>query len=190
VHAAQLSVAAVSARVLASDHQLLSLLSTAKKLVSPPYIDEKSTCLALDYKEKGVVFTALFYSATAMAALAAEFDLGSKALDSAFSLVGNLSGVRSFQEHEKKSFSEIVSKLQTLGHKDIQTDVSGASYVGKVIESSDLHVAQSIGRGGVVIHGLHCLDKVVGKGDAMTVKVENGRGRVSNVAQGSNAIGR
>lgn len=168
-----------------------------RDLVTQPYVDAESGCIAVDYKENGIVYSALFRSATEMASLANEFDLGAKAV-----ALGQLleSGV-----HGKLPESEIVNRarikgesseldlrmdLKQMGHQDVSYSADGASYVGKVVAQSALHVAQHIGRGAVVIHDLRTLDKAAGVGDLLTVKFDKDRGQVTDMVKAEKDLGR
>lgn len=162
--------------------------------VRPPYIDTKAWCLAIDYKEAGVTYTALFESAGAMDRLSHEFKLDAKSLDSAKSLEAdlrlNLSPMQAAKLHEvaqKTSLTEVQSDLAKQGYKTdaIQTKgVDGQTYSGRVVSASGaLHVAMDVGRGKAVIFDVRDLDKAVTQGDKLTVKMVESRGRVTEVVK-------
>lgn len=169
----------------------------SRELVASPYLDKKSGCLAIGYKEHGVEYSALFSSAGEMASLAKNFDLGPNAIAKARALEASSRGKSSVSEvadrddwKERSSDTDLRADLVAMGHADIQQRVNGSSYVGKVVAERPLHVAQHIGRGTVVIHDLRTLDKVPAVGDTLTVKYENGRGRVTDMAKADKDMGR
>lgn len=53
-----------------------------------------------------------------------------------------------------------------------------------------MHVAQSTGSGGTVVHELRTLDKIAMAKDCMSVKYQNGRGRVTEMTLEKDEQGR
>lgn len=177
----------------------VALPAPKRELLTRPYIDEKSGCLAVDYKEKGMTFTALFRNAQEMSALAGEFDLGAKAvafsrtLEVGAGLGSSVFGDAASQRvNDANAIHDLKVQVSGLGrgYSVLNESGDGVSYIGKVIAGNSTHVAQSCGRDGVVIHDLRKLDKVVGVGDNMTVKFEGGRGRVTNTERSGVNLGR
>lgn len=171
--------------------------ATKRELVKAPYIDAKSGCLAVDYKEHGVVYSALFKSAAEMGLLANEFDLGAKAIaDSKALQVGRWGGSTAAEVEvlseveEQASEAELFAELDRLGHQDLQDAAEGISYVGKVVATSRLHVAQHIGRGVVVVHDLRALDKAAALGDLLTVRFDSARGQVTDMVKSDKDLAR
>jgi hypothetical protein len=152
--------------------------------VGVPYMDSASGCIAADYTENGVVYSALFGSAAEMTSLAREFDLGAKALS-----VGGLLATPG-PDHALASATGLRLELNRLGHHDIASSDKVGCYSGKIVAESALHVAQHIGRGAVVVHDLRKIDKVASVGDNLTVKFEAGRGRVSHMEKGAKSLAR
>ena len=168
-----------------------------RELVKAPYVDARSGCLAVDYKEGGVVYSALFRNAREMMSLANEFDLGAKAIAASKALeVGRWGGstvaeIEVLSElEENTSEAALFAELERLGHQDLQDAAEGVSYFGKVVATAPLHVAQHIGRGVVVIHDLRSLDKAAALGDLLTVKFDKGRGQVTDMVKADKDLGR
>ena len=168
-----------------------------RELVKTPYVDAKSGCLAVDYKEGGVVYSALFRNAREMMSVANQFDLGAKAIAASQALEASRWGGSTVAEievlnqvEERVSESELFADLERLGYQDIQQQLDGVSYLGKVVAMSPLHVAQHIGRGTVVIHDLRALDKAAALGDVLTVKFDKGRGLVTDMVKADKDLGR
>lgn len=159
-----------------------------RELVKPPYVDIASGCLAVDYREGGVVYSALFRNAAEMASLASEFDLGSKAVAMGKALEdGRRSNTAEPDVAEWKSQAsetELRAALKTNGFENYQpSKIDGRSYVGKIVAVSAFHVAQDVGRRVVVIHDTRSLDKAAALGDSLSVKFEGGRGRVTDMVK-------
>jgi len=149
-----------------------------REVVGLPYIESESRCLAIDYTENGVQHSALFGSLQAMQGCAKDFSLSAAMLSEAVKLEGGR-GVTVSDIAESKA--AIGLQLHELGVSSASGAVDGKMYVGKVIAETNLHVAQDVGRGEVVVHDLRNLDKVVCKGERMTAKYQNGRGQVAEV---------
>lgn len=152
-----------------------------RELISDVYIDDKSGCLAVDYKEKGGEYSVLFENSSAMIAYANDFGLSS----------ANLSWGKALESESRqvtvkdadKSVQDLSVKLRHQG-MDMLPMEKNRAYFGKIVAESSLHVAQDIGRGVVVVHDKRELDKVAIEGDRLTVKYENdGRGRVTDMVK-------
>ena len=158
-----------------------------RELVGAPYIEEESRCLAIDYKENGMKHSALFGSLQAMQGCAKEYGLSANLLAHAAKLESGR-GVTVGDLAESKA--ELGLKLRQLGVNSASGAVDGKTYAGKIIAETNLHVAQDIGRGEVVVHDLRDLDKVVSKGERMTAKYQNGRGQVAEVERDGAGLSR
>lgn len=167
----------------------------SRKLVKPPYIDAHSGCLAVDYEEHDVVYSALFENAAAMASLSGEFDLGTKALAMAHDLESKMekpAALSSLSDRaEKESVANLRKNLMRDGYEAIEnTTGEDRLYMGKIVATSDLHVAQDIGRRNIVIHDKRDLDKAPSVDDRLTVKYKGGRGVVTDMVKSSKDLGR
>lgn len=174
-------------------------ITPIRELVKAPHLDEKSGCLAIEYKERGAVFTALFKDAKTLASLAKEFGLGTKAISQAQSVESRLkSGLSSEHiamlnnQNTQSSLNDIHSDLKRAGFVQFSPSAEeGRTYLGKVVGVSALHVAQDIGRRVVIIHDARSLDKAVEIGDMLDVKFKDGRGKVSkDIDKSANGLGR
>lgn len=169
---------------------------TPKRTLSrPPFIDGTSGCLAVDYNENNVVYTAIFASATEMASLAAEFDLGAKAIAGAFTLEEEQRRDRPLTVDSKRNAVEsetmLRGKLAGLGYRDPEPSAStNKQYAGRIVAVSTMHVAQDTGRRQVVIHDIRNLDKAPQVGDQLTIKFSEGRGRVTDMVKAGQDLGR
>lgn len=167
----------------------------ARELVKMPYIDIDSGCLAVDYKENSLVYSAIFRDSKEMAALANEFGINQDAVAAGKKLENEVLGNTNTPDVEKWSMQEskadLLVKLSAQGYENFKpSGVDGRTYTGKVVEVSSLHVAQDIGRRVIVIHDARDLDKITSKGESMTVKFSNGRGKVDDMVKSSHSIGR
>ena len=166
-----------------------------RSLLKPPYVDSDSRCIAVDYKENAVAYTALFRSAQEMALVAGEFGLSEMHITIGKELEAK--GVSNTLDSDKSKLKVQTSeeamrtKLKANGYENFKdSSLDGQTYVGKVVEVSSLHVAQDVGRRVVAIHDVRTLDKLPMKGDSMAVKFSNGRGRVDDLVKGSQDLGR
>lgn len=166
-----------------------------RELLKPPYVDSVSRCLAVDYKENAVVYTALFRSAQEMAQVAGEFGLGEA--DIAIGKKLENAGVSNTLDSDisklkmQKSEDALLEKLKARGYDNVKASgVEGQLYAGKVVETSRLHVAQNIGRNVVVVHDIRALNKLPENGDSMVLKFLNGRGRVNSLVKDGQDLGR
>lgn len=168
-----------------------------RELVRPPYIDAHSGCLAIDYKEEGVQYSALFGSARVMASLAHEFGLGAKAVAMAESLEMGVGKQNSLAQAGGDKVlnanleSALRADLKQQGFEKFDaSNIDGRYYMGKIVAVGPLHVAQDLGRGVVAIHDTRTLDKVAALGDRLTVKYQEGRGQVTDMVKSSKDLGR
>lgn len=166
-----------------------------RKLVKPPYVDLNSGCLAIDYEEHDVVYSALFGSAKTMASLSKEFDLGAKAIGMAHALEADMAKPGAFaslvNRAEMESEDKLRKGLKYQGYESIEkSGVDGRQYMGKIVAASKLYVAQDIGRRVVVIHDTRTLDKSPAVGDRLTVKFKDGRGQVTDMVKAGKDLGR
>lgn len=178
--------------------QAMDARAASPKVVVPPpervlasdvYVDAASGCLAVDYKERGVVYSALFRNADEMGVIADEFGLGAKEITAAGILEGQMADRPRVNAQEASEMS-LRANVAGMGYEGIQEPVDGRLYIGKVIAVSGLHVAQDIGRRAAVIHDLRALDKVPAVGDNLTVKFDFGRGKVTDMGQKGKDLGR
>lgn len=175
-----------------------AVLPPARTLLIPPYIDEPSGCLAVDYEELGMTYTALFDSAEKMGELSAEFGLGAKAIAEAFKLEAHMKETlqaglaQSRLENDfKQSELDIRRDLTAAGYAF--PEKSGAvdrQYFGPVVAVTSMHVAQDIGRRKVVIHDARALDKLPAVGDKLNVHFKDGRGIVADMVKSGKDLGR
>lgn len=146
-------------------------------LASDVYLDKESGCLAVDYKENGVPFSVMFRGAKDLESMAGEFGLGqveigrARALETQARIITDKEVDESFQDLD-------VTIRRKLGLKDYEAPDEGKSYVGKVVGKSDLHIAQDVGRGVIVVHDLRELDKIPPGDVSVAIKYKNGRGQV------------
>ena len=168
-----------------------------RDLVTHPYLDALSGCLAVDYRENGIVYSAMFGSSAVLASLASEFGMGAADVNLAAALesgeLANLSvsGVQNVQQtKDELSELDLRAALKTMGHLDVRRPVSGQSFSGKVVAVAALHVAVHIGRGAIVICDLRSLDKTAAKGDSIAVKYDGVRGRVTSMEKAAGGVGR
>lgn len=160
-----------------------------RTLASNVYVDESSGCLAVDYKENGVVYSALFRSAEEMATIAQEFGLGARAIAVGRALEAEM--VERPRLDARASEAGLRSDLAGMGYDKFQeSSVDGRTYHGKIVAVGALHAAQDVGRGVIAIHDLRELDKTATVGDSMTVKFEGGRGKVADMVKAGKDLGR
>ena len=181
--------------------------------LGPPYIDDKSGCLALDYVEENVTYTTLFESAQAMADRAAQFGLGAKFVGEGFRLEETMlemsrmahekhaplvesamEGVAiaestdhwvqiDSERDEKDSEIDIRAQLSVLGFAFPQKPEGERQYMGPIVAASPLHVAQDVGRRQIVIHDVRNLDKVPAVGDRLNIRAKDGKGVVTDMVK-------
>lgn len=154
------------------------LAPVAKRDIVEIYIEKESGCLALDYKENGAVYSALFKDAQAMEACAKEFGLASAAIAAAKALD---MGRREFKAvDEENSLAELAEKIKSVpGAQHVEDAAVNRIYTGRIVAESGLHVAQNTGQWVVVVHDLRKLDKVPKTGDFLTAKYKNDRAQVN-----------
>lgn len=165
--------------------------------VSKPYIDETSKCLAIDYEENEVVYTALFENAQAMASLSREFNLGAKAIAEAHRLEGlqaeheGLTQEPDVEQALRESALDMRAELKDQGFAFPEN--SGAQdrhYMGPVVAVTSMHVAQDIGRRQIVVHDIRSLDKAPDVGDRLNIQFKAGRGVVTDMVKAGKDLGR
>lgn len=159
-----------------------------KEKVGEVYLEETSGCIGIDYRESGVTYSALFASANALEKLSAEFSLSERDVLQGRFIESQAGGVS--KDAVLKSELALRASLQQLGYSDVRVAGGDQTYLGKVVADSSAHLAQDIGRKVAVIHDLRNLDKVALRGDELTVKYENDRGRVSRIDRESQGVGR
>lgn len=161
-----------------------------RELASEVYVEAESGCLAIDYLEDGVKYSALFGSAQVLESMAKEFGMGAKEIAAGKALDSGLIGAiaKAVKTSELRLRANLAQQ-PNLKINQVQYPVDGQSYVGKIAAESAFHVAQDVGRGVAVIHDLRAMDKVAVGGDSLTVKYEGGRGRVSGMAR-NDGLGR
>ncbi|HEX7648061.1 MAG TPA: hypothetical protein VF450_11695 [Noviherbaspirillum sp.] len=162
----------------------------AREPMLPVGVDPKSGALSLRYKEKGVVYTALFLTEEELLARAADFDLDRNNPNLKPKNVAPLArpGVDAMREAVKESEAQIRNTLAA-NHPNLSNvappDKSNPGPIsGPVVASTAWHVAQDIGRGRAKIHVKTDLDKVPAVGDRMSVTYRDGRGSVQTRSQG------
>lgn len=153
-------------------------------LVKAPYLDPKSGCLALDYLERGVKYTAMFRSAREMGEYAQEFGLGDRPLAIARALESTRGRSPSRDVDATQSFGDLTQQLSERGYGVTKPSVEGGrEYIGRVIAETERHVAQDLGRRQVVIHDKDALNKVPTVGDGFAIKYAGGRGVVASITK-------
>lgn len=157
-----------------------------------PYIEEESGCLGIDFTENGVPHGVLFGSMAAMEGCAKEFGITPPMLEAARQLTPLMS-----MEQAVEDMQEITQKLHQLGYRGVPKDAAllaedkqRNTFIGKVVAEAGVLVAQDVGRGEAVTHDLRKLDHVVGEGERMTVKYNNGRGSVLEIERGGQSMER
>lgn len=172
-------------------------IAPARAPVKLPYIDENSNCLAVDYKENDVVYTAMFGTAQSMAELSLEFGLGARAIAEAHRLEEAQRGhkgpglatseERALRDSELDLRATLKAQdfglLEKSGKQDLQ-------YMGPVVAVSAMHVAQDIGRRQIIIHDIRALDKAPAVGDRLNIKFKDGRGAVTDMVKAGKERGR
>lgn len=173
------------------------MVVASRELTKFPYIDDKSGCLAIGYKESNRDYTALFKSIDDMSSLAKEFNLGTKAIALAELVMSGLNAnvsheafVQSMADRIEESEREIFIKTDALGYSNLSDPVKGMTYSGKIIAESSMHVAHHVGRGAIVIYDLRTLDKVPAIDDVVSIKFNGDRGVVNNLGKSSVGVGR
>lgn len=162
-----------------------------RELITPPYLDKKSGCLAFDYREHGSTYTALFGSAMAMSTRARDFGLSARAIATAQTLEAQQQRAGQAGLNVEASETRLRADLKAKGIENfVDTGISGRQYVGRIIAVSPLHVAQDTGRGVVAIHDVRTLDKAPALNDRLTVKFEGGRGQVTDMVKDGKDLGR
>lgn len=158
----------------------------SREVVSDVYVETESNCLAIDYMEKGVIFSALFTSSAAMEAAAKDFGLSKKEINEAKKLETN--GLVKTEATISPLKSDVIADVARLGLAKAIEPVEGRFYSGKIVAEQGPFVAMlSAGGRETVILDLRSLDKVLLTGDICTVKVEQGRGEVSDLARDRNS---
>jgi hypothetical protein len=156
-----------------------------KTPVSDVYVDSKSGCIALDYKENGAVYSVLFSNVTSIQNQAKDFGMNADHVGKAKSL--DIKSRPVTQEVLDKSIDELVGQLKNVGVKKMADPAKdGQISSGKVLAESSLHLAQDVGRGEVQIFDKRKLDKLPGKGDTFTVKISGEVGKVSSLVRDNN----
>ena len=160
-------------------------------LVKPPYLDGKSNCLAIDYKEAGVTYTAMFRSAHEMGEYARVFGLGDRPMAIARALDEARGPVSVRERASTHSFEDLADALSQKGAAVIkQSGEEGHKYIGPIVAENALHVAQDVGRGQLVIHSKDSLDKVPSVGDRLTIQFVGGRGVVADMSKPDHGVSR
>jgi hypothetical protein len=158
----------------------------SRTAVSEVYVDRVSGCLAVDYVEKGSTFTALFRNAQEMMGLAAKFGLNKDQIRTGQVVgareSGTLGGDKAKTDNQA-SISVLQAALDVLGKGVAQVPKQGPLYAGTILAESKYHVAQNMGRAGVVMHDKRNLDKNLTVGESASIKYAEGRGSVQDVKQ-------
>lgn len=153
--------------------------------ILPVGIDPQSGAISLQYREKNVVYTALFATEAQLRERAGDFDL--KHDDPALVLPDNVRPLeRSGPNAMSQALMDSEARAKSLLRDGEQrfTDVvlpkrdPGGPFSGPVIAQSDLHVVQDLGKGRAILHSKLDLDKVPAEGDRISVFYKSGRGSV------------
>jgi hypothetical protein len=167
--------------------------SRLREPTSQVYIDPNSECLAVDYKENGVEYSAIFGGPHVLAELASEYSLTEEDLLHAYEMALELDLTKSHEpaEAERVALTALKSDLAKLEYGGFQdSGVNGRSYMGKIVAANGMFVAQDVGRRNVAIHDVRNLDKAPAIGDTLTVKFDKGRGVVTDMVKASKDLGR
>lgn len=165
---------------------------------SMPYLEQNSLCLALDYSENGIKYTALFESAAKMSSLAREFSIGAKAIARAHRIeelqleIENTGRQQTLDNIKSNSETEIQAKLLDAGYEIPSSSQipQNRDYYGPIVAVSAMHVAQDVGRKKIVIHDARSLDKLPSVGDRLNIRVKDGCGVVTDMVKANKDIGR
>lgn len=164
-----------------------------REAILPVGIDAATGAISLAYRERGVIYTALFPSEEQLRERAADFDLSSDAPE--LRLPSNLlpldrSGPQAMAAALEVSEKNVRTALATDGRsysEVLSPNVeNGGPFSGPIIAMSDFHVAQDVGKGRAMIHSKFDLDRIPDSGHRMSVKYEHGRGRVDSRPLGQN----
>lgn len=160
-----------------------------------PYLDSQTGGIAIDYMEQGAQYTSIFQNATALASAARQYGLGAKGVATAFRIEteGHSNGQMPLSpETLKDSEMALRGVLKAKGYGWIEkTALAGQrDYVGRIVDATDLYVAQDIGRKKVVIHDIRSLDKAPQVGDQLNIRVKDGQGVVNDILRASKDRGR
>lgn len=154
-----------------------------RTLLGKPYIEPGTGCIAVDFLEDGVKHAAVFGTFQAMEGCAKEFGITAAMMTEARTLNSQIS-IFTPQEIAAAKLA-LGGKLYDLGYSGTaigaKVTEGQVTHVGKVVAEVGMLVAQDIGRGRIVVHDKCNLDRVVKEGESMTVKYENGRGRVLEI---------
>jgi hypothetical protein len=179
--------AALAARE-ASPKAKLERKTPERVLTREPYLDQRSGCIAVDFKEAGIPHSALFGSAGALALAANEFGVTKAMISSARQLEASSSVTRDMEANSKVALGDT---LFALGYREgARAPFNGEVHMGRVVAESALHVAMDAGRGKIIGFDKRELNLVVGVGESMKVKYQNGKGQVSEVVREANSLGR
>lgn len=158
--------------------------------VSEVYVDKTSGCLAVDYSENNMAYSAIFGNADGIAKQAKEFGLNADHVAKAKSL--EVKYVVVTPEVIDASIVQLVGQLKQTGISNMADPArDGQTLCGKVVAESTLHIAQETGRGTVQVFDKRNLDKLPNVGDTFTVKMAGEQGKVSSLVRDPNrSIGR
>lgn len=149
-----------------------------------PYIDQRSGCVALDYREGNGVFTALFDSAEALAKNAHEFGANEQFVSRAAAMEqGQKLGADTVLPVET-SFEEAFFAVKQRFESVTEANIERGRYAGLVVAETSFHVVQDIGRNAAIIHDKRNLDRLPEVGQRLSVAYEKGRGQVQERAAG------
>lgn len=150
--------------------------------VSDIYIDKASGCLAIDYKEGGAVYSAVFSYNNNMLNVAKAYGMNADHVGKAKAL--QIQQLLVNDQALSESLSEIATDLKKIGIKEVgDQGVEGQIFSGPVVAESKLHIAQDMGRGKVQIYDKRSLDKLPSTGDSFTVKIGKDINRVDSLVR-------
>lgn len=157
-----------------------ALPSPERVAASEVHIDEKSGALAVDYREAGVTYTALFSSGRDFKARGAEFGVTADGFRQADELDQQLRDHgQGFVKNVRASHEAAANVAKNYF---VTTDLAkgnGGRYAGVIVAQTQFHVVQDNGRGEGVIHNKLNLDKVPAVGTKVTVLYTEGRAKVT-----------
>lgn len=174
----------------------------SRKVLREPFHDKATDCIVVEYEERGAKYSAMVRNADELASMAKEFNLSAFDIAVAQKIDEQRFGKLDMDQIKNITRSttelselELRKALKTLdvNMSNIGTPENGRVYLGPMIAKSDFHVAQSIGRGNVVIYDVRNLDKAVERDEVANIHYEANRGRVTVIEKqgvGKGGVGR
>lgn len=163
-----------------------------RSTIGNAYLDGTTGCIAVDYKEGQVTYTAVFDEARDLEQNAHHFNASKEVVKSAFAM-----------EHRRNEAEKALidlsyreaTKIAQHGFDSFSSanKGNGVRHGGQIVASTALHVVQDAGRSSAVIHDKRDLDKVPYVGERATIAYNGKRAEVAikDVSQDRNkGVGR